>query len=208
MATNPLASTLRFGALLLALAASASAARADEVSVRLRRNADKTYEVTGQFDAAASTTAVWSVLADYEGIPGFVYSMRSSRVKEVRADGTVLLDQEAVGGLFFISRKVRVLLEVRRAPGRLDFMDVGGEDFFSYSGHWETQATPGGTLVTYHLLAEPRFPAPSFVMKGVMRRGARNLLEQVRDEILRRRDKERPAPSLRPAPMDALVEKR
>jgi hypothetical protein len=208
MATHPLASTARLGAILLALACAASAARADEVDVRLRRNPDKTYEVSGLFDAAASTATVWSVLADYEGIPGFVYSMRSSRVKEARADGTVILVQEAVGGLFFVSRKVRVVLEVRRAPGRLDFTDIGGEDFFSYSGSWETQATREGTLVTYHLVAEPRFPAPGFVMKGVMRRGARNLLEQVRDEILRRRDKERAAPPPRAAPMDALVEKR
>lgn len=206
MATNPLASAARLGAILLALAWAAPAARADAIDVRLRRNPDKTYEVSGLFDVRASTGAVWRVLADYEGIPSFVYSMRGSRVREARADGTVLVAQEAVGGMFFVSKTVHVLLEVRRGPDRMDFVDVGREDFRSYSGSWEAQSTPDGTLVTYHLLADPRFPAPGFVMKGVMRRGALNLLEQVRDEILRRE----PAavPILREAPVDALVEKR
>jgi hypothetical protein len=36
------------------------------------------------------------------------------------------------------------------------------------------------------LIAQPDFPAPSMLMKTVMKRGARQLLEQVRGEIKRR----------------------
>lgn len=208
MAINPLASAARLGALLLALAWAAPAARADAVDVRLRRNPDKTYEVRGQFGVRASTGAVWGVLADYEGIPSFVSSMRSSRVLEARADGKVLVAQEAVGGFIFVSKTLRVLLEVRRGPDTMDFVDVGREDFRSYSGNWETQATPDGTLVSYRLLADPRFPAPGFVMKGVMRRGALNLLEQVRGEIIRRESKAGKTGTGGASEVDALAEKR
>lgn len=195
MDASPPSKATRIAAAFLALLLlPVRAPAAGGIDVRLRRNDDKTYEVHGMFEVAASSPVVWSVLADYEGIPGFVYSMKRSAVRERRPDGTVVLDQEAVGGLFLLSRKVRIVLEVRRAPERMDFLDVGGEDFLSYAGSWQTQASGTGTLVSYDLRADPRFPAPGFVMKGVMRRGALNLLEQVRDEIVRRARAAEPGP--------------
>lgn len=200
MDASPPSTATRIAAALLALALlPARALAADAVDVRLRRNDDRTYEVHGMFEVAASSPVVWGVLADYEGIPGFVYSMKRSSVRERRPDGTIVLDQEAVGGLFLLSRRVRIVLEVRRSPERLDFVDVGGEDFLSYAGSWQTQASDAGTLVSYDLRADPRFPAPGFVMKGVMRRGALDLLEQVRDEIVRRTRGTEPAGPIKDA---------
>lgn len=167
---------------LAALPARAS----DPIDVRLRKVPHDGYEVQGLFSVQASSTAVWDVLADYENIPSFVSSMRLSRVKERHEDGTLILEQHAVGGLFFISKTVRVLLEVRRSPERMDFLDVRREDFRAYEGSWSTQETTDGTMVNYHLQVSPRFPAPGFLLKGVMKRGARGLLGQVRMEILRR----------------------
>lgn len=176
--------TLAFTALLAACASA-------ETSVAISRNSDKVYQIEGSFEVPASSEAVWDVLADYERIPQFVKSMRSSRVRERRADGSLLLEQDATGGMFFVSKTVHVVLEVRRQAGRLDFNDVDHRDFWIYSGGWSTNEGPDGTRVNYSLLAQPDFPAPSFMMRGVMRRGARELLEQIRAEILRR---PRPAP--------------
>lgn len=200
-ARRPSAAAFLLGAMLLASALAPSPARADDLDVRLRRNDDKSYEVAGLFSVKASSAVVWGVLEDYAEIPAFVHSMKRSAVRETRPDGTVLVEQEAVGGLFLISKKVHILLEIRRAPERLDFVDVGREDFRSYSGDWRTQPAAGGTLVTYDLRADPRFPAPGFVMKGVMRRGAIELLQQVRDEIDRRDAAARPgaAPTVKAA---------
>ena len=173
----------------LALAASiagAGGARAQDAEVRLTRGPDKAYEVTGLFTVAASTAAVWDVLADYERIPSFVSSMRSSRVRETRSDGALLVEQEAIGDAYFLSRTVRLLLEVRRSPAVMLFADVGLKDFSAYSGSWAAEATPMGARVTYRLRARPRFRAPSFILRGAMKRGARKLLDQVRAEILRR----------------------
>jgi carbon monoxide dehydrogenase subunit G len=173
-------------AALVALIFSATGAFAAETEIRLMRRPDKTYEVSGQFTVAASTAVVWDVLTDYENIPAFVSSMRSSRVRETRGDGSIVVEQRAVGDMFFLSKTMRILLEVRRGPEQLQFTDIGRQDFRIYDGDWEARQTAEGVGVAYHLLVQPHFPAPSFVMNRVMKGGARKLLEQVRAEMVRR----------------------
>lgn len=174
-------------ALLLALAAPSAA---DETRVSLSRLPGKAYELHGEFDVPASSGAVWGVLTDYEAIPGFVASMRSSRVRETRADGSMLVEQKASGGMFFLTRTVTILLEVRRGEDSLEFEDVGRESFWRYEGAWRARPGPEGTKVSYRLLAQPDFVAPPLVMSRVMRRGARELLDAVRAEIVRRQSEQ------------------
>ncbi len=174
--------------LLLGLATPPAAAQA---RVSLNRLPDKTYELHGEFEVSSSSGEVWSVLTDYECLPGFVSSMRSSRVRETREDGSLLVEQKAVGGAFFLTRTVTILLEVRREPDSLAFEDVGRENFWRYEGGWTTQETEAGVKVSYHLIAQPDFVVPSLVMGRVMKRGARDLLNEVRAEIVRRSGAER-----------------
>lgn len=173
--------------LAAALLGAATAAFGSDVEVTLMRRADKTYEVSGLFTVDASTSVVWDVLTDYERIPSFVSSMRASRVEESRRDGSMLVSQRAVGDMFFLSKTMRILLEVRRGPEqRLRFTDVGHQDFRTYDGDWEVRPITVGAGVSYHLLVEPSFAAPSFIMIRAMKKGAGKLLEQVRAEIIRR----------------------
>jgi hypothetical protein len=174
---------LAAAALLLALAAPCAA---EQARVSLSRLPGKAYELHGEFDVPASSGTVWGVLTDYEGIPGFVASMRSSRVRETRADGSILVEQKASGGLFFLKRTVTILLEVRRGGETLEFEDVGRESFWRYEGAWSARPGTEGTKVSYRLLAQPDFVAPPLLMDRAMRRGARDLLDAVRAEILRR----------------------
>ncbi|MBI3289346.1 MAG: SRPBCC family protein [Elusimicrobia bacterium] len=157
-----------------------------QTDVALKRLPDAAYEVDGEFTVDASSAAVWGVLTDYEGIPSFVASMRSSRVRETREDGSLLVEQKAVGGMFFLTRTVTILLEVRQEPELLRFEDIGRESFWRYEGSWSTERAPEGVRVSYHLIAQPDFVAPAVLMSRAMRRGARDLLEQVRVEIVRR----------------------
>ncbi len=170
----------------LAALVGASGALAAETEVRLTRRPDRAYEVSGLFTVDASTTAVWGVLMDYEHIPSFVASMRKSRVRETRGDGSFLVEQEAAGGVSFLSRTVRILLEVSRRGDRLQFTDVGRKDFRIYDGGWEVRRISEGADVAYHLLAQPRFHAPAFLVSRAAKRGARDLLDQVRAEVVRR----------------------
>lgn len=177
---------MRRAAVLLALALGAPSAFAGGVDVKVGRGPDKDYCVEGAFSVKASSAAVWAVLTDYDRIGGFVKAMRRSKVVESRVDGVIVVEQEAVGGVMIFSRTVRVVLEIRREPDRLTFKDVGREDFWDYSGSWSVSPTAEGSEVVYRLNALPDFMVPSFLMRSGMKKGARDLLEQVRAEIERR----------------------
>ena len=172
-------------ALLLALSSGVRAA-AVEPTVRLERLPDAAYEVHGDFTVEATTATVWNVLTDYEGIPEFVSSMRSSLIRETREDGSLLVEQKSVVGMFFLKRTVTILLEVHREPASLRFEDIGRESFWRYEGGWEAEETARGVRVSYHLIAQPDFVAPSMLMSRAMKRGARDMLGQVRSEMVRR----------------------
>ncbi len=179
--------TLRHGVILAALALASPPAFAEDAVVKITRAPDKSYEVEGSFTVNASSTAVWAVLTDYDHIGGFVKAMRRSRTVASRVDGAVIVEQEAVGGVLIFSRAVRLVLEIRREPGRLTFVDVGRENFWDYSGSWTVIAGPQGCEVVYRLSALPDFTVPSFLMRSGMKKGARDLLEQIRAEIVKRR---------------------
>ena len=177
---------IRRAAVLIALACGAPRSYGQDISVALSQQRDKAYEVEGRFVVEASTAVVWEVLTDYDRIDRFVPSMKRSKVAGATEDGGLVVEQEAVGGAFVFTKRVRVRLEVRRDAGRLDFKDVGREHFWDYSGSWSTAAAPGGTEVVYKLTMIPDFLIPSFMLRSGMRKGARELLTQVRAEMLRR----------------------
>jgi carbon monoxide dehydrogenase subunit G len=175
---------IRRAAVLLSLALGAPSASGARVEIT--RAPDKSYEVEGSFKVKAPAAAVWAVLTDYDRIGGFVKAMRSSRVVASRVDGTTVVEQEAVGGVLIFSRTVKVVLEIRREPGRLAFVDVGREDFWDYSGSWSVTERGDESEVVYRLSATPDFTVPPFLMRSGMKKGAGELLDQVREEIVRR----------------------
>jgi carbon monoxide dehydrogenase subunit G len=147
-------------------------------------SASGAYRIEGSFGVDTPATTVWAVLTDYDGVPSFVSSMRSSTAQ--RESGRLLVTQEAVGKAGPFSRTMHVVLEVtEQAPERIAFRDVCGGSFYSYAGSWTISPEGTGVRVTYVLDARPRSSPPLFA-KSIMSSNARGLLEQVRIEILRR----------------------
>lgn len=156
------------------------------LTVDVETPAPRTYTVRGAFVVAAPPALAWQVLTDYDGLARFVEDLRASRVRERSADG-LFLEQEAVGKFLLFRRRARVLLRVRETAGaRIEFEDVLGVDFERYRGAWTLSPEPSGTQVRYELEARPRKAAPGPVARRALRGGARDLLDQVRREILRR----------------------
>lgn len=144
------------------------------------------YEVRGEFSVPVANHIAWHVLSDYEHIPSFVSSMKSSVVQS-REGSRLRLRQRATAGAFLVRRTVEVDLEVTEEPGRrIAFHDVDGRDFRLYSGAWTIAPSPSGSVVSYVLVARPRAALPGFVGRNVMGSSARRLLEEVRDEMMRR----------------------
>jgi len=147
-------------------------------------SAQSAYRIEGSFGVDTEASVAWAVLTDYDRVPSFVSSMRSSTAQ--RESGRLLVTQEAVGRAGPFSRTMHVVLEVtERAPERIAFHDVGGGSFYSYAGSWTISPEGTGVRVTYVLDARPRSSPPLFA-KSIMSSNARSLLEQVRLEMLRR----------------------
>jgi len=170
---------------LLAAPAAGSAVRPGEVLVEMDDGSGGC-RVRGEFVVAVTDSIAWATLTDYEGIPRFVRSLRSSRVEQ-RGAGTLRLRQVAVGGVFVFRRTMQVLLEVHEEPRRrITFRDVARTDFREHVGEWRIAPDSNGVRVHYALTAEPRSATPKALCRGMLRRMARSLLEEVRDEMLRR----------------------
>ncbi len=143
-------------------------------------------QVAGSFDAPVKPGVVWSVLTDYEGIGRFVSAVRASRM-ERQPDGRVLLRQDAVGGVFVFRKRMQVLLALEETPcTRIAFHDVAARDFAAYDGEWLVRDDSTSTHVEYHLTAEPRAAVARALCRGALRKSARDLLAQVRAEVMRR----------------------
>ena len=159
-------------------------ARAVEVAVDVRES-EGMYRIHGTFTAAVLPAIAWDVLTDYEHIGAFVKSVRTSAFVD-RPDGRRVLRQDALAGGFLFRRLVRVELVLEEHAGRIAFHDVLGRDFRQYAGAWSLLASSAGTEVGYVLDADPLAGVPALLGRGAMSRSARDLLTQVRSEMLRR----------------------
>lgn len=181
------AAILSAAAALVAAAALPAPAAGSDAKVSLDvRGASGAYHVEGAFSVEAPAEVAWGVVTDYDGISRFVSSVVHSRVLS-RRPGVTVLEQVGNGRFLFVSRKVALKLAVTETPRtRVEFREIEGS-FAQYEGSWQILPSQDGCLVGYELTARPGPGlAPRFVARAALRRGAEELLDQVRREILRR----------------------
>lgn len=170
----------------------AAPAWAGEAQVSLRPMGAGRYALQGSFVVDVPIETAWEVLSDYEGLPAFVPAMRTSRARG-REEGFLLLEQESIGRAFLFRHTVRVLLEVReQPPGRISFKDIARKCFKSYEGEWRLEPVGAGTLVRYRVDVVEEPELPFYVPKGAVKSAARELLNAVTAEMLRRGSRPRP----------------
>ncbi|HTA76324.1 MAG TPA: SRPBCC family protein [bacterium] len=158
---------------------------ADAVSLNFQ-NQGGTYDAAGSFQVDADCAVVWGVLTDYDRLPKFVGGLKRSHIEEYLGRSHFLLEQEFEGGFLFVTKRVRVRLDVRETRCELiRFEDVSHQDFEFYKGSWKLASDSTGELtVNYALKAQQNFDEPfaGDYMKGSIK----DLLDSVRREILRR----------------------
>jgi carbon monoxide dehydrogenase subunit G len=140
------------------------------------------YHVTARFHVQQPLARVAAVLTDYERLPRFMPEIKTSIVRERTAERT-LVEQEAVSRVLLFSRRVHLILDVRREGDGLAFTDLCGRSFVTYAGAWRLVADETGTSVTYQLTAQPRSDVPSVVVKRVVKSDATTLLNRLRTEF-------------------------
>jgi hypothetical protein len=144
---------------------------------------DGIYGVTASFTVAASADVVRAVLTDYENIPRFMPDVRSSRVLD-RENGFVRLEQYATAKYMMFSKDIHLVLMIEELPATLRFGDIAGTSFRQYEGAWMlARVNAGTTEVSYALAARPAFSVPGFVLRRLLDRDARAMIERLRGEI-------------------------
>lgn len=142
------------------------------------------FYLEGTFQAPVSSSVAWGVLSDYDHISDFVSSMKKSRVIQRDKNG-LRLEQEGKATFFLFSQKLYLLLDVREeGMKKITFIDTAHRTFKSYEGSWGLQEKDGGVTVIYKLKAKPQ---TAFFARSVMTKVVRQLLSEVRAEMLKRR---------------------
>ena len=140
------------------------------------------YTVSARFNVAERADVVRDVLTDYESIPRFMPNVRTSRVVERRNDG-IRVEQEAVSRYLLFSKRVHLLLEVNESDEVIKFRDLCNKSFKRYEGAWAIAASGADTELRYELTAHPAFGVPGFVLRKLLDRDAREMIDALRTEI-------------------------
>jgi len=140
------------------------------------------YTVSARFNVAEPVAVVRGVLTDYDSIPRFMPNVRTSRVVQ-RRDGSVRVEQEAVSRYMLFSKRVHLLLEVNEGDEVIGFRDLCNKSFTRYEGAWAIVATGQDTELSYQLTAQPAFGVPGFILRKLLDRDAREMIDALRVEI-------------------------
>ena len=150
------------------------------------REEDGTYVVSARFSVVEPGMVVRSVLTDYERIPRFMPGVRTSRVLE-RSEGYARIEQEAVSRFMMFSKRVHLILDVAEQRDAIRFRDQCGKSFTRYEGVWTIADRGDRTDIEYALTADPAFDVPGFVLRRLLDRDARAMVEGLRSEMARAR---------------------
>jgi len=175
---------LPFAGLTMFVAAAGipAAATVDRAPVVHVSEEQGTYRIDAEFCVAQPAAIVLDVLSDYEAIPRFMPDVKSSRIIE-RADGRVLVEQEAVARLMMFSKKIHLLLEITQTPNAISFRDRSRISFSDYEGGWRVAEGAGSASIRYQVLARPAFDVPEFVLKRLLKRDATRMIDNLRAEM-------------------------
>jgi ribosome-associated toxin RatA of RatAB toxin-antitoxin module len=161
------------------------AAAADAPVICVQENRTGAYVVTARFHSGETPDVVRAVLTDYANIPRFMPDVRASEVVE-RQDGVVRVDQEAVSEYMFFSKRVHLKLEIEEGAQTIRFRDTCNKSFDMYEGAWTLTPREDGTEIAYELTAKPAFSVPGFVLRKLLNRDARAMIERLQAEIATR----------------------
>jgi carbon monoxide dehydrogenase subunit G len=177
---------LVIGLWILGSTFAAAATQGDAAPViSVKEGEGGSYTVSAQFSVAAPAATVRAVLTDYEQIPRFMPGIRTSRVLD-RGDGRARIEQEAVSKFMMFSKRVHLVLDIAEESDVVRFRDRCEKSFTSYEGAWTIADRGARTEVQYELTATPAFDVPGFVLRRLLDRDARAMIEGLRSEIATR----------------------
>jgi ribosome-associated toxin RatA of RatAB toxin-antitoxin module len=171
---------------LCALSPAASLAAAEEPDPEVAVREEKgVFTVSAEFEVPQTPACALAVLTDYERIPSFMPGVTTSVIRE-RSAGRTIVEQEALARMMFFSKRIHLLLEVREDEDTLTFKDSARRSFTRYEGTWRLSRRDGQTVIRYELRAQPNFEVPGFLLRRLLKRDARQMIDALRVELAAR----------------------
>lgn len=171
---------------LVLIGISICMASASSAEVTITRPTSNTYHIEGSAVIQAPIQIVWNVLTDFEGMPLFVPSVKSSRIVSREGD-CLIVEQIILIKKMMFHKQLHLMLRVRSHFLKLlHFQDLAHKDFRQYQGSWTMQSQGNHTKITYTLDLEPKFSVPDFFLRASLERGTNKLVRQIQGEIERR----------------------
>ena len=170
--------------LFILLQASSVVAEQPPANLTVRQE-KSVYTVVARFLVDQPPSVAFTVLTDYEQIPGFMPDVRTSIVRE-RGTGWAVVEQEAVSAFMMFSKRIHLVLDIVEQPDALTFRDRCAQSFVRYEGAWRLSEHHGQTAITYELTAEPSFDIPGWMLKRLLRRDSAEMIERLQREIAAR----------------------
>ena len=170
---------------LIVVAVPVASAGDPDIDVKVRVDGDVVHVDSALFVKATPQEA-WAVLTDFEHMTQFISNLKSSAVV-ARSEGVVTVAQSweaSLGPLGFTSQSTR---EIRLTPfDKIQSRMINGT-LKRFESVTRLQAENEGTRVTYWSDTVPNQWIPPIVGPRFVEREAREQLEEVRREILRRK---------------------
>ncbi len=180
--TPPLA---RRAFLALATAAlAAPAAQAQEVQAKAERAGEKVI-VDLKARVAAPLAATWAVLVDYEHMPEFVSTLKSSKVTS-RQGNQLEVSQAGETRVAFMTFKFNTVRAVELLPMSEIRTKLVSGDFKSFDTVTRLSEEGGDTVIAYRGEYVPTAWVPPLVGPGVIAGETKRQYSQLLAEVLRR----------------------
>lgn len=170
--------------LLFAMPAVAGPAKPEVAVKRVDSEGEQVFEVTASGTVRASPAAVWKVLTDYEAMPEFVPDLEKNNVIS-RSGNRVILEQSGVARFLFLSRTIKLIVDVAEEPvSSIEIKLVTG-DMKVYHCRWEMTPVPetGGTRIVYTGKMVPKFYVPGMLGSNIIRRDIERMMQAVLERL-------------------------
>lgn len=158
----------------------------------LRKEPGGTRVVEASVEVPTDAETAYEVISDYEGFVNFVEDAAESGVLERTDERHLRVRMVQSHSFLVLTLNLAMIMDVEESPeeGKVCMEMVSGFGVKEYKGVW--QAVPKGgdaesCVLSCVLRATPAFPAPAFLVDGIITHATCATLAQLRVECLRRK---------------------
>jgi uncharacterized membrane protein len=139
-------------------------------------------QATESITVAAPPERVFAVVTDFPNYPTWAADLKEVTIVDADDDGTTRKVRFRAAA-FGRSTAYTLAYDYSAAPKKLSWVQETGDITSRIDGTYEFESVPEGTLVTYHLEVDLKFPVPGFIKQRAAARIVGTALRQLRTRV-------------------------